>query len=144
MKRHIFFYLGLLSLLLLPACRTVHYNMPAPYFRDVPADQAEYGESYGQPPAAAPAGAAVYDLSRRADRQMQEGLLKAAAQTLERGLRIAPKNGLLWSQLADVRLRQGRFNQALQLAKKSNSLAGNSSSLIQRNWDIIDEIERNQ
>ena len=75
---------------------------------------------------------------------MRNELLQAAAQTLERGLRIAPKNAYLWSQLADVRLRQKLYGQAISLASKSNNLAGGNKVIIRRNARIIEEAQRNQ
>ncbi len=73
----------------------------------------------------------------RAASLLRSGKPDAAAQVLERGLRIAPKDGYLWSQLAEVRLEQGRRNQALALAKKSNSLAHGDSFLQEKNRQII-------
>ncbi len=70
---------------------------------------------------------------------LHNGQPAAAAQILERGLRIAPKDGYLWSQLAEVRLNQGNRQQALELAKKSNSLAHGDSFLRQKNRQIINQ-----
>ncbi len=75
----------------------------------------------------------------RAASLLRSGQPDAAAQVLERGLRIAPKDGYLWSQLAEVRLGQGRRNQALALAKKSNSLARGDRLLQQKNQQIINQ-----
>ena len=75
----------------------------------------------------------------RAASLLRSGQPAAAAQVLERGLRIAPKDGYLWSQLAEVRLGQGRRNQALALAKKSNSLARGDRLLQQKNQQIINQ-----
>ncbi len=75
----------------------------------------------------------------RAASLLRSGQPDAAAQVLERGLRIAPKDGYLWSQLAKVRLSQGRRNQALALAKKSNSLAHGDSFLQQKNRQIMNQ-----
>ncbi len=70
---------------------------------------------------------------------LHNGQPAAAAQVLERGLRIAPKDGYLWSQLAKVRLKQGNRQQALELAKKSNSLAQDDSLLRRKNRQIINQ-----
>jgi len=75
----------------------------------------------------------------RAASLLRSGQPAAAAQVLERGLRIAPKDGYLWSQLAKVRLGQGRRNQALALAKKSNSLAHGDRLLQQKNRQIMNQ-----
>lgn len=93
-------------------------------------------------PVPPPANPVVANIRQKAERLMNHGKLQAAAQTLERGLRIAPKNAALWTQLALVRLRQGRFSQALSLAAKSNSLAGGNSALLARNQQITNQARR--
>ena len=65
------------------------------------------------------------------------GDFDSAAGDLERALRIEPKNPLLWSQLADVRYSQRNFTQAVQLAAKSNTLAGSDNDLRRRNWILM-------
>ena len=75
----------------------------------------------------------------RAASLLRSGQPAAAAQVLERGLRIAPKDGYLWSQLAEVRLSQGHRHQALALAKKSNSLAHGDRLLQQKNRQIMNQ-----
>jgi Flp pilus assembly protein TadD len=93
-------------------------------------------------PVRQPTRSLVNDISRQAEQQIQRGQLETAAQTLERGLRIAPKNASLWSHLATVRLQQHRYGQALALAAKSNTLAGGNSTLMRRNRLIIEEAQR--
>jgi tetratricopeptide (TPR) repeat protein len=88
-----------------------------------------------------PTDALSADISKKADQLLLTGQPEAAAQTIERGLRIAPKNGYLWSKLAEVRLTQHRFDQALSLAKKSNSLARGNTMLIDRNQQIMEQVK---
>lgn len=92
------------------------------------------------PPASG--SAAVKALAARADEQMRANDLIGAAATLERALRIEPRNASLWSLLAEVRLRQGDMVQAEQLALKSNGLAGNNEGLKARNNRIIAKSRR--
>jgi len=82
------------------------------------------------------------DFSRQAATQVNQGRLDLAAATLERGLRIAPKDARLWSQLAEVKLQQQHYRQARSLAAKSNSLAGNDTGLVPKNQWIIEEARR--
>lgn len=82
-------------------------------------------------------GPAVIALLERADQQYINQDLDAAAASLERALRIEPRNPLLWHRLASIRLDQGQIDQAMQMAAKSNSLAGNNHSLSARNWQLI-------
>jgi len=84
-----------------------------------------------------PQNPVVNKISIQANQLIGNGNLNAAAQTLERGLRIAPKDALLWSQLATVRLKQQRYGQAKSLAAKSSSFAGNNAALVKRNRAII-------
>lgn len=65
------------------------------------------------------------------------GNFDSAAGDLERALRIEPNNPLLWSQLADVRFSQKNFQQAVQLAAKSNTLAGSDRNLRRQNWILM-------
>lgn len=94
-----------------------------------------------EPPVTAPLtpahGPAVVALLDSADGQQQAGDLAAAVATLERALRIEPRNPRLWNRLAGLRLAQGRYTMAEQLAAKSNSLAGSDTGLKRSNWRLI-------
>ncbi len=85
-----------------------------------------------------PSGVAI-SFSRQAAAQLNEGRPDLAGATLERGLRAAPKNATLWSQLAEVKLQQQQYLQARSLAAKSNSLAGANATIVQKNHWIIEE-----
>src|SRR5262245_42140481 len=75
--------------------------------------------------------------SARAD--ASTGRLVQAAASLERALRIEPRNPRLWHELARVRLRQGDAVQAANLAARSNSFAGSDSQLRAANQGIIEQ-----
>ncbi|MEN8215304.1 MAG: tetratricopeptide repeat protein [Pseudomonadota bacterium] len=63
-----------------------------------------------------------------------------AAALLERALRIAPNNPNIWSQLAEVRLTQQNWKRAIDLAQKSNALAGSDNALLRaKNRGVITE-----
>jgi tetratricopeptide (TPR) repeat protein len=62
---------------------------------------------------------------------------EAAAAKLERALRVAPQNPVLWQNLAVVRYRQDRYAEAVNLAERSNSLAGDDPALRRENWALI-------
>ena len=96
-----------------------------------------------EPAVIVPENSVAADISYQASQLMQKGNLEAAAQTLERGLRIAPKDAYLWSQLATVRLQQRRYGQAQSLAAKSSSLAQGNTSLRYKN-QVINEKARKQ
>jgi len=73
--------------------------------------------------------------SARAD--AAAGRLPNAAASLERALRIEPRNPRLWQELARVRLQQGDFVQAESVATRSNSWAGSDNALRAENWRLI-------
>ncbi len=102
---------------------------PAPVSEPVPA-----------PVPAPPApfeNAAVASLVDGARADVAAGRLVNAAASLERALRIEPRNPRLWQELARVRLRQGDYAQAESVAARSNSWAGNDSRLRAENWRLI-------
>jgi tetratricopeptide (TPR) repeat protein len=76
-------------------------------------------------------------LLKQSQQQRASGDLSAAADSLERALRIEPFNAWLWNRLAQLRLLQGRYAQAAALAGKSNALAGDSMRLREENQAII-------
>jgi len=93
---------------------------------------------------AAPAqsGSAVAKLRLSAKSQAKAGKYTIAAATLERALRIAPRDAMVWQQLAVVRLRQKRWKLALNIAAKSNALAGGQRPVQRNNWLIMAEAYR--
>ncbi|HYE34234.1 hypothetical protein [Methylocaldum sp.] len=104
---------------------------PAPLSRTRPAVRSE--------PVASPAILALLD---EAENNRKSGQLDNAASALERGIRIQPRNPLLWHQLADIRLQQHQPGLAEDLAKKSNQLARGGQPLTQKNWAIIAKARR--
>lgn len=91
------------------------------------------------PPAARSENIAVAGLMETARADAAAGRLANAAASLERALRIEPRNPRLWQELARVRLQQGQYAQAESLAARSNSWAGNDSALRAENDRIISE-----
>ncbi|MDH4275870.1 MAG: tetratricopeptide repeat protein [Gammaproteobacteria bacterium] len=72
-----------------------------------------------------------------AQAKVEKGQLDAAVATLERGLRIDPRNPLLWLRFAQVRLKQGKPSLAEQLANKALVLAGGARALVTESWRVI-------
>lgn len=106
----------LLLILLLASCAVVPQTRPLP---------------------AASRNPAVLALLDRAHSQSAAGELEQAGASLERALRIEPRNALLWQELARVRLDQGLYRQAESLAAKSNGFAAANRTLREENWRII-------
>jgi len=71
------------------------------------------------------------------DTQSNAGDWDGAANSLERALRLEPRNALLWSRLARVRYQQQNWQQAVQLAAKSNTLAAENTNLRRQNWNMM-------
>ena len=82
---------------------------------------------------------AIAGLMESARGDAAAGRLVQAAGSLERALRIEPRNPRLWHELAKVRLRQGDAAQAANLAARSNSFAGSDSALRAANRSIIEQ-----
>ena len=83
--------------------------------------------------------AGVMDTARS---EAAAGNLANAAASLERAIRIEPRNPRLWHELARVRLKQGQYAQAESVAARSNSWAGDDRSLRAENWRLIAESRR--
>lgn len=81
---------------------------------------------------------AVVELSTRARQALADSRHDAAAQLLERAIRIEPQNGALWHELARVHFQQGNYDQARQLATRSNALLAGDSTLKAKNDELID------
>ncbi len=80
---------------------------------------------------------AVLALLDRARLDTGAGQREAAGASLERALRIEPRNAWLWHELAQLRLDQGQYAQAISVAQKSISFAGRERHLQALNWRVI-------
>jgi Flp pilus assembly protein TadD len=125
-------------LLLVAGCATSPEESPAP----APTPEA------APPPVAVPLPppsssrqetVAIAGLMESARADTAAGRLVNAAASLERALRIEPRNPRLWHELGRVRLRQGQFSQAESVAIRSNSWAADDPALRADNWRLIAE-----
>ena len=82
---------------------------------------------------------AVVSLVNAAQSDIDNGKYDAASATLERALRLEPRNPALWNQLAKLRMQQGQYQQAEGLAARSNGWSVNNKILRAENWRIIGE-----
>jgi predicted Zn-dependent protease len=80
---------------------------------------------------------AVIALLDRAQTDNDAGQREAAGASLERALRIEPRNAWLWLELAQLRLTQGQYAQAITMAGKSNSFARHQPRVQAANWRVI-------
>ena len=118
----------LLLALLVSGCATV--ATPAPI------SEPEAPPAATQPPSENIAVAGLMDTARA---DVAANRLGSAAATLERALRIEPRNPRLWHELALVRLKQGDYAQAESTAQRSNAWAGADGDLRSANQRIIEE-----
>lgn len=94
--------------------------------------------AYVEPaPAPRPSSQAVQTLTATAEQQASSGDLAGAVSTIERALRIEPQNARLWNKLAHLRLKQGQYKPAAEMASRSNSFAAGDSALMRDNWLVI-------
>ncbi len=80
---------------------------------------------------------AVGALAMSADQSHSSGNLDAAVATIERAIRIEPRNPALYYKLAELRLKQSKPRLAEDLAKKSALLASNNPALKKQSWLLI-------
>jgi len=110
---------GLLAFILLAACSGLRPGL---------------GET--PPVSGNPAVVALFD---QAATDSAEGRLRTAVATVERALRIEPRNPRLWQELARLRLALGEPEQAEQLAARALSWSGDDRRLRAANWQLIAE-----
>ncbi len=85
---------------------------------------------------------AVLALAERAEQQSRAGQHRQAESTLERALRLEPRNAGLWYRLARVKYRADAVGQAEQLAEKALSLSGGDVNLTAALWYLIADCRR--
>lgn len=87
-------------------------------------------------------GAAAQSLVTTARAQMAKGDLDAASGTLDRALRIEPRNPLLWIELGKLRLEQKEPKQAESYGRKALALAtGDKRAQAQANALLADALK---
>lgn len=92
-------------------------------------------EPVARPPARE--ATAAGSLLASAHQDVQAGQFNRAEATLERAIRVEPRNARLWHEMAQVKFGQEDYGQAVQFCLKANSLAGRDSALIRQNWLLM-------
>lgn len=80
---------------------------------------------------------AIKKLMKDALRWRDQGQSVKAVATLERALRIKPRNPFIWSELAQLRYSQQQYRQAESMALRSNHYTGANVELKRSNWRLI-------
>lgn len=107
---------------------------PEPAISRAPAPMTAKGQAQTSKP--------VATLLAKADSDLQAGHFERSAASLERAIRISPRNPIIWHRLAAVHLKQNNLRQAEAMAIKSNSLISPDTPLARDNWLIIAEVRR--
>lgn len=80
---------------------------------------------------------AIKNLLDQADRLIENQAFDAAADKLERILRIKPQYAPAWSRLSWLALQMDLPERSVQMAKRSNSFAYSDPQLQLLNWSFI-------
>jgi tetratricopeptide (TPR) repeat protein len=80
-------------------------------------------------PAPDPSANATAALVAQSREERDTGKLGEAAATIERALTIAPENAGLWMELAEIRMEQGDWEQAEDMARKALTLTAETSDV---------------
>ncbi len=124
----------IMSLLLaLAGCTTV--SKPADSRTELPIPSGESARPNES--ATLQAGSGALAMLAKADEYMQMRKFGLAITTLERALRMEPRNPWVWNRLAAAHLEEKNRQQAVHLATKSNALVGDDHPLRALNNSII-------
>jgi tetratricopeptide (TPR) repeat protein len=116
--------------LALSACATGPvYGPDARAAAEPGAASAAGGESARLPGRAGPGASATTALVAQSRAERDTGDLGSAAATIERALTIAPEDAALWMELAEIRMEQGDWEQAEEMARKALTLTAESSDI---------------
>lgn len=85
----------------------------------------------------APLSPAVSALALAANQNSKSGDIESATTTIERAIRIEPRNATLYYKLALLRLKQSKPRLAEDLAKKAALLASNDAQLKKHSWLLV-------
>lgn len=85
----------------------------------------------------APQSPAVGSLVMAANENSQGGNLDSAVASIERAIRIEPRNATLYYKLAVLRLKQSKPRLAEDIARKAALLAVNDNTLKKHSWLLI-------
>ena len=123
-----------------PVIQTTPYEITEQPVQVIPYQEA--GPHTVTPPTQKPESPAVVALLNDADRNYNAGNLDSAVASIERALRIEPRNAKLVYKLAAVRLKQKKLAMAQDLANRAALLAAGDHHLKRSSWLLIAEARR--
>lgn len=89
------------------------------------------------PPAPPPSSGATAALLEQSRQQAAAGNYPLATSSLERALRINPRDAELWLELGRLKLQQGDLAQAESMGRRALSLAGTDATLRRQSEELI-------
>jgi Flp pilus assembly protein TadD len=134
---------ALLSLLFLAACTSQQPPPPPPGATQTPAGQDRTVQEKVREPAQQQRGGvqvyplqnpAVKELLKQAEESESAGDYNAAAVSIERALRIQPRDPELLQRMAEIQLQKKDYQQALNFASRSYDSGPRVGELCNRNW----------
>lgn len=128
-----------------PPARPVAPPPPTVVLKPVPeAPVIAPGTAEPQPPMrpAPTISAASQALLNQSRSAQAAGNYDLAAASIERALRIDPRQPLLWLELGNVRLKEGDYAQAEAVGRKALSLSAGDATLAARAEDLIAAAKR--
>jgi len=112
---------------------------PVPDLEEVPPAPAQ---PLPAPRTAPPVGSASQALLTQSRGHQAAGRYEQAAASIERALRIEPRQPVLWLELGNIRLKEGDFAQAESMGRKALSLATGDAALTARAEQLIATAKR--
>jgi len=115
-------------------------------FADIPERETLAVTRKSKPAATAPTAAkrplpaAANALVLAAKAESAVGRHSAAMMKVERALRMEPQSPLLWHHLATFNYREGRYDQAVSLSRKSLNLATGNRDLVEKNLQLMTKV----
>ncbi len=82
---------------------------------------------------------AIRKLVTTADQQFDNQQYQSSLDTLERAIRIRPRQAEVWTRMARANLQLQHYSNAIQFAKRANNYNRNNDSLRQFNLQIIQQ-----
>ena len=110
---------------------------PPPVPRATPLPPAEPLPPNGAPAPWPELSPVAHALLTQAQSQQAEGDALGAASTLERAVRIEPRNPTLWTELARLRLATGEAPAAESLARKAVALSSGNPHAASEAWRVV-------
>ena len=89
-------------------------------------------------------GGAGDTLLAQANLKASRGQIQQAIATLERAVRLQPRNAHAWLRLAELYLKKGNYHKAEQFAGRAKQFSSGNNRLIRRSETVIQQAKAMQ